>query len=156
MQPDAKTRHALRRGPLWRAAGIAVVAGVIGGVAGALLVGVGQHHSGPALDRSGTETAHAQDVTLCTTYALIKANIHDPIENGADVLPAIPPLRLALTENPDASPQIRNAISEAVAGFDAVLAKDAKPQGLSEPPAYDQAAVNAALDHVRQACGLEK
>jgi hypothetical protein len=140
----------------WRVAGIAAVAGVIGGVVGALLVGIGQHSSVSAPDRSGTETAHVQDVTLCTSYALITANMHHPIENGIDALPAIAPLRLALTENPDANPQIRNAISEAVAGFDAILAKDAKSHGLSEPPAYDQATVDTALDRVGQVCGLDK
>jgi hypothetical protein len=137
-------------------AGIAVVAGVIGGAVGALLVGIGQHSSVSAPDRSSTATADVQDVTLCTTYALIKANMHRPIENGMDVLPAIAPLRLALIENPDASPQIRDAISEAVAGFDAILAKDAKPHGLSEPPAYDQPTVNAAFDRVWRVCGLDK
>lgn len=143
-------------GPSWWVAGIGAVAGVIGGVVGALLVGIGGHSSDSAPAASGTETTHVQDVTLCTTYALIKANMRHPIENGMDVLPAIAPLRLGLIENPDASPQIRDAISEAVAGFDAILARDAKPHGLSEPPAYDQATVNAALDRVWQACGLDK
>ncbi|MEO8815473.1 MAG: hypothetical protein ABI307_10295 [Mycobacterium sp.] len=135
-------------------AGIGAIAGVVGGVVGALLVGIGAHSCGSAPAASSTESTHVQDVTLCTTYALVKANLRHPIENGMDVLPAIAPLRLGLIENPDASPQIRDAISEAVAGFDAILARDAKPQGLSEPPAYDQATVNAALDRVRQACGL--
>lgn len=156
MQSDPEKPEVLRSGSSWRVAGIGAVAGVIGGVAGALLVGLGVHSAGSAPDASSTEAVHVQDVTLCTTYALIKANMRHPVENGMDVLPAIAPLRLALMENPDASPQIRNAISEAVAGFDAILARDAQPHGLSQPPAYDQATVNAALDRVWQACGLDK
>ncbi len=147
---------ALRHGPFWRAAGIAAVAGVIGGVAGALLVGLVQHWSNSAPTLSSTETAHGQDVALCTTYALITANLHHPIADGIDVLPAIPPLRLALIENPGADPQVRDAISDAVAGFDAILARGVAAQGLSEPPEYDQATVNAAFDRVSQACGLSK
>ncbi|HEU0192249.1 MAG TPA: hypothetical protein VFR17_13425 [Mycobacterium sp.] len=98
---------------------------------------------------------HAQDVILCTSYDLIEASLQHPIETGADALPAIAPLRLALLENPDGSTQIRDAISAAIAAFDAILAKDAKPRGLSEPPPYDRATVDSALRHVRQVCGLD-
>src|SRR5699024_5764993 len=101
-------------GMSWRVAGIAAVAGFVGGVVGALLIGIGQHSaaSGPEAPSGGSaESAHVQDVTLCTTYALIRASMPASIEKGADALPAIAPLRLGLTENPDASPQIRDAIS---------------------------------------------
>lgn len=135
------------------AVGIAVVAGIISAGVGALLVGAGLHASKPA---ANSATAHDQDVVLCTSYALISANIRQPIQNGMDVLPAIAPLRLALIENPGANPQIREAISDAVAGFDAILAMGAKPHGLSEPPAYDQPTVKAAFDRVSQICGLDK
>lgn len=135
-----------------RVTGIAAVTGLIGGAIGALLVGVGLHTP----TAPGGDTTHAQDVTLCTTYALVTAAIHHPIETGSDVLPVIAPLRLALTENPDATPQIRDAVSGAVAGFDAILARGATPQGLSEPPGYDQSAVNTAFARVAQACGLTK
>ncbi|HEU4359903.1 MAG TPA: hypothetical protein VFR27_00160 [Mycobacterium sp.] len=137
----------------WIAGIVAAVAGIAGGVVGALLVGVGLH---PSMSASNTESAHSQDVALCTTYALINDTLHHPIETGMDALPAISPLRLALMENPDANPQIRDAISDAVLGFDAILAKGAKSQGLSEPPAYDQSTVNAAFDRVLQVCGLDK
>lgn len=128
-----------------------IAAAAIGGVAGALVAGIAGHSA----DRPvSAETVHAQDITLCTSYALIEAGLHHPLETGADVLPAIAPLRLALIENPDASPQIRDAIAEAVGGFDAILAKGAEPHGLSEPPAYDPATVRAALARVPQVCGL--
>lgn len=130
---------------------IAAVVGVIGGAVGALLVGVGMNPPKPA---PSTETVHTQDVILCTSYDLIHAAIRRPIENGRDVLPAIAPLRLALIENPDANPQVREAISSAVEAYDAILAKDAKPRGLSEPPAYDAVTVKAAFDRVSQVCGL--
>lgn len=132
---------------------IAAVVGVIGGAVGALLVGVVLNPQKPA---PSTETIHNQDVVLCTSYALINATIDRPIKNGRDVLPAIAPLRLALVENPDANPQVRDAISAAVEAYDAILAKDAKPQGLSEPPAYDPATVKAAFDRVSKVCGLNE
>lgn len=120
---------------------------------GALLVGFGLH---PWQPRPSSETAHDQDVVLCTSYALITANLRQPIQTGMDVLPAIAPLRLALIENPDGNQQVREAISDAVAGFDAILAMGAKPQGLSEPPTYDQPTAKAAFDRVSEVCGLNK
>ena len=128
---------------------IAVAAGVIGGAVGALLVDLVPHRPSQP-----PETAHTQDVVLCTSYALIKAALHHPIDSGPDALPAIAPLRLALIENPDANPQVREAISGAVEAFDAILAKGAKPHGLSQPPAYDPTTVQAAFDRVSQVCGL--
>ena len=135
-----------------RATVIAAVAGIVGGVVGALSVGVGMNLPKP---KPSSDTTHTQDVVLCTSYALIDAALHHPISSGSDALPAIAPLRLALTENPDADPQVREAISGAVEAYDAILAKDAKPQGLSEPPPYDPATVAAAFDRVTQVCGLK-
>jgi hypothetical protein len=134
-----------------RATVIAAVAGVIGGAVGGLLVGVGMN---PPKPKPSSDTTHTQDVVLCTSYALINAALHHPIASGRDALPAIAPLRLALTENPDANPQVREAISGTVEAYDAILAKDAKPHGLSQPPAYDPAMVTAAFDRVSQVCGL--
>lgn len=130
---------------------IAATAGIIGGVVGGLLVGVGMN---PPKPKPSSDTAHTQDVVLCTSYVLIDATLRHPIQNGRDALPAIAPLRLALMENPNADPQVRDAISGAVEAYDAILAKDAKPDGLSEPPAYDPATVTAAFDRVSQVCDL--
>ena len=69
---------------------IAAVAGIIGGVVGALLVGVGMN---PPKPKPGSDTVHTQDVVLCTSYALIDAALHHPVESGRDALPAIAPLR---------------------------------------------------------------
>lgn len=132
----------------WQVVSIAVVAGVIGGAIGALLIGAERQEPAPA------ESAHVQDVTLCTTYALIDASLHHPL-TGPDVLPAIAPLRLGLSENPDADPQIRDAITKVIEAYDAILAKDAQPHGLSEPPAYGPSTVNAAFDRVAQVCRLK-
>lgn len=134
-----------------RATVIAAVAGIIGGAAGALLVGVGMN---PPKPKPSSDTVHTQGVVLCTSYALIDAALHHPIQSGSDALPAIAPLRLALIENPDADPQIRDAIEQAIGAYDAILAKGAKPGGLSQPPAYDPATVKAAFDRVSQVCGL--
>lgn len=123
---------------------------MIGGAVGGLLVGFGMNPSKP---EPGSDT-HTQDIVLCTSYALIDAALHHPITSGRDALPAIAPLRLALIENPDADPRVRDAIAGAVEAYDAVLAKDAKPRGLSEPPPYDPATVTAAFDRVSQVCGL--
>lgn len=128
---------------------IAVAAGVIGGAVGALLVDLRQHRPSPP-----PETTRTQDVVLCTSYALINAALRHPIASGPDALPAIAPLRLALIENPDANPQVREAISGAVEAFDAILSKGAKPHGLSEPPTYDPTKVKAAFDRVAQVCDL--
>lgn len=132
---------------------IAAVVGVIGGAVGALLVGIGMNPQKPA---PSADNVHNQDIVLCTSYALIHAAVHRPIDNGPDVLPAIAPLRLALLENPDANPQVRDAIFAAVEAYDAILAKDAKLQGLSQPPAYDPATVKAAFDRVSKVCGLNE
>ena len=136
--------------PLWQTAVIALVTAVIGGVVGALLTNSATHRA--ATSEAGS--SHDQDVVLCTTYALVSATVRG--DQPTSVLAAIPPLRLGLTENPDADPGIRSAVLGAIEAYDAMLAKTATPQGLSEPPPYDAAAIAASLDKPRQACGLSR
>ena len=43
---------------------------------------------------------HAQDVSLCTSYAIINTAIPTPDTTGSDLLPAVAALQNALAENP--------------------------------------------------------
>lgn len=101
---------------------------------------------------------HAQDVALCTKYAIINGAMPYKDNSAGDLLPAVTAMENALRDNPAASPAIRKAITDMVAAYYGRMAayEPLKPAGLSEPPPHSVAAEQAASDKVWAACGLDK
>ncbi len=101
---------------------------------------------------------HAQDVALCTKYAIINSALPKRDSNAGDLLPAVTALENALRENPDASPQIRTAIADMTAAYYARMGAYApvRSRGLAEPPPHDLEAENAAADQAWAICGLDQ
>lgn len=140
-----------------------VVAGLLGGIAGAFIT----HQSDNRPSQANTaqpqapappsaETIRAQNVQLCTAYATINSAMPKPARNALDVLPGANGLRLALSETPAASPQIRQAVSDVVAQFDGLIAEFGKVRnrGLAEPPGYDVQHAQTVFDRAWDTCQL--
>jgi hypothetical protein len=73
-----------------------------------------------------------------------------------EVLPGVNGLRLALAENPNASREIRDAITDVVYNYDALIAAfgEVRTRGLAEPPKYDMDKSRRILDHAWDVCQL--
>jgi len=101
---------------------------------------------------------HAQDVSLCTSYAIINSAIPRPDRVGSDLLPAVTALKVALAENPDASAPVRVAVTDIASVYQARVAEHGKvrTRGLAEPPPYSLDAEKNAVDQVWTACGLDE
>lgn len=101
---------------------------------------------------------HAQDVSLCTSYAIINTAIPTPDTTGSDLLPAVAALQNALAENPYASPPVRAAVTDMTSVYEARIAAHGKvrARGLAEPPPYTVEAHKAASAEVWAVCGLDE
>ncbi|MFV8275829.1 hypothetical protein [Mycobacteroides abscessus] len=101
---------------------------------------------------------HAQDIKLCTDYAIINTAIVTPDEKGSDLLPAVTALQVALTESPNASEPVREAISEMADVYRARIAAHGKvrTRGLAEPPTYSAETHKLASSRVWAVCGLDE
>ena len=79
---------------------------------------------------------HAQDVSLCTSYAIINTAIPTPDTTGSGSVPAVAALQNALAENPHASPPVRAAVTDMTSVYEARIAAHGKvrARGLAEPP----------------------
>lgn len=162
--PDFRSPDPRRGGQSWRRR--TVIAAVIaatalgGGAVGALLTGLIQHSAEPTVAASSptAETVHAQDVKLCTAYAIINSATPKPDNKGIDLLPGATALQVAVDANPDASPEVRTAMTQVIDVFYARMASYApvRIRGLAEPPGYDQGAAQAAYDRAWQVCELGK
>ncbi|MFA5607605.1 MAG: hypothetical protein WDA07_10505 [Leucobacter sp.] len=110
---------------------------------------------GTATD-AGTST-HAQDVALCTRYAIVNSAIPKPYDNAMDILPAAAALQTSLKDYTGASQPVRQAISDVVSAYYARMAVFGRvPQeGLAEPPPDDREAAQAAYDRAWEVCGFE-
>ena len=93
---------------------------------------------------------------LCTEYASVIKSIPPEIKSGMQVLAGVNGLRWALADNPDASPEIAGAIEDLVTNYKALLASigNTTPQGLNQPPTYDRAVAQQAVDRVLEVCQL--
>lgn len=140
-----------------------VVAGLLGGIAGALITHQTDSRQSQANNAQpqapaapSAETIQAQDVQLCTAYATINSAMPKPQDNALQVLPGVNGLRLALAENPAASPEIRAAITDVVHSYDALIAAFGKvrTRGLAEPPTYDVAQAEQLLTRAWNTCQL--
>lgn len=116
----------------------------------------------------GTETAsstppsatevHAQDVALCTRYAVVNTTQPRTDRRALDILPAAAALENALTDNPHASASVRAAITDVVSVYYARIAAygEVRARGLAEPPPHNVGDEQAAYDQVWSVCGLDE
>jgi len=106
-----------------------------------------------------TEDTHAQDVAVCSKYAIINATIPNPDTKGMDLLPAAAALENALAENPHASESVRHAIRGVIDTFYSAMAGYGKvrPRGLAEvPPKYEPESAGAAYQQAWTVCRLDQ
>ena len=105
-----------------------------------------------------TGDTHAQDVGLCTRYAIINGAMPTRDTKASDLLPGVAALESSLQEFPGASPEIREAVADMVSIYYARIAAYApvRSRGLAEPPPHSAEAENAASDRVWQICGLDQ
>lgn len=154
------------RGGLTARLGLAatiLAAALGGGITGALLT---RADTPPPSDASPTtatrqtptaDEVHAQDVKLCTEYVLVVATKPQPVGSSRDLVPALAALRTSLAAYPDASPDLRSALNDVADSYFAQISdfESKGPQGLVNPPKYDQAASNATRDRAWALCGLK-
>jgi hypothetical protein len=140
-----------------------LIVGLLGVVVGALITRQTESRDVPAAAPipqvpalPSAETIRTQNVQLCTAYATINSAMPKPAGNGLEVLPGANGLRLALAENPAASPEIRDAISDVVGQFDAMIEGFGKvrTRGLADPPPYDVQHAQQVSDHAWDVCQL--
>ncbi|ODQ91354.1 hypothetical protein BHQ17_16800 [Mycolicibacterium holsaticum] len=115
----------------------------------------------PPAPTPGTATdtgasSHAQDVALCTRYAIVNSAIPKPYDNAMDILPAAAALQASLEEYAGASQPVRQAISDVVSAYYARMAVfgGVRERGLAEPPDDDRQAAQAAYDRAWEVCEL--
>lgn len=156
--PDGGKRKTIGRIAMLVAA--ILIAGLVGGILGAVIVSRTSTNPAPVdqpvAPTYSASTIQAQNIQLCTAYATINSSMPSPAENGMQVLPGANGLRLALNENPAASPEIRSAISDVIGQFDAMIAAFGKvrTRGLAEPPHYDSERAQQISDRAWDVCQL--
>lgn len=143
----------------------AVLAAALGGgIVGSLLT----HRTAATSDASPSTTTtttrqaltpdevRAQDVKLCTEYALV--NVATPSQpSSPELVAAAAAVRTSLAAHPNASPDLRSALNDVVDTYFATISnrESRGPQGLVDPPKYSQAAAGAAYDRAWALCGLK-
>ncbi len=136
-----------------------LTAGLGGGIIGSLLTSRTSDTSPTttARETATPEYVRAQDVKLCTEYALIVAATPKPLTPDNGLIATTAAVRTSLAAHPDASENIRSALSDVIDSYFAVLSNDADegPKGLVEPPKYDHATVQATYDRAWAICGLK-
>lgn len=134
-----------------------LIAGLLGGGIGALIVSR-NHQATAAGAVSASTDIHAQDVQLCTAYATINSAMPKPQDTALEVLPVANGLRLALAETPNASPDIRAAITDVIKNYDALIAAIGKvrSRGLAEPVPYDVAKAQQLIEAAWNVCQLDR
>lgn len=139
-----------------------LAAGLVGGIVGALLTHRSNTSDTPASTTAAQEAVtpedvRAQDIKLCTEYALINAATPKPVKSEDDLLAAVAAVRTSLAAYPDASADIRSALNDVVDSYFAMMANftNKGSKGLVEPPQYDEASAQATFDSAWALCGLK-
>lgn len=111
-----------------------------------------------AASTPATGDTHAQNVGLCTRYAIVNGAMPTKDKKASDILPGVTALETALQEFPGASPDIREAVAGMVSAYYARMAAygPIRQRGLAEPPTHSAEAEQAASDRVWQICGLDQ
>ncbi|OKH68313.1 hypothetical protein EB74_33610 [Mycobacterium sp. SWH-M5] len=164
----APASAAKRRGPGLLIAvlvGVSLMSAGIGAAVGTIAANLSTSNDRAAqtvqpADGSGavnTGDTHAQDVGLCTRYAIINSAIPKPYDNAMDILPAAAALQTSMADYPGASEAVRQAISDVVSAYYARMAVfgDVRERGLADPPPDDKQAAQAAYDKAWEVCGLD-
>ena len=105
-------------------------------------------------DTATPEYVRAQDVKLCTEYVLINEAMAKPTVPG-ELGPAAAAVRTSLAAHPEASADVRSALSDVVDAYFTELShfESRGAKGLVDPPKYDQAAARAIYDRAWAICG---
>ncbi len=140
-----------------------VTAAVGGGIVGSALTATRTEPTNPAPATMTTAAAdaadtHAQDVALCTRYAIVNASLPKRASTGVELLSAAAVLENALAANPGASSEISSALTAVVADYYGSAADTGKvrTRGLAEPPGYDLDQARAVYAQAWAVCGLDK
>lgn len=140
----------------------ALLSAALGGILGATLnskttASTTQNGAEEASSATATDR-HAQDVALCTKYAIINSAIPKPYDNAMDLLPAAAGLQSALDENPQASAAVRTAISNVVSAYYARMAAfgEVRERGLAEPPPSSMEEAQSSYNEAWTTCGLDQ
>ena len=109
-----------------------------------------------AQETATPEYVRAQDVKLCTEYVLINEAMAKPTVPG-ELGPAAAAVRTSLAAHPEASADVRSALSDVVDAYFTELShfESRGAKGLVDPPKYDQAAARAIYDRAWAICGLK-
>lgn len=139
--------------------GVVVAAAAAGGVAGFVTGRLSTR--GADSTGSGAVTAEqVQDanVSLCLEYAAVTQSVPNPAETSLQLLTGLNGVRWALAEYPDASTDIRDAITEVINHYDALFISSTHvqpPANGSRPlPSYDPGTAQQAVDRALDACHL--
>jgi len=105
-----------------------------------------------------TQTVHTQDINLCTTYALVAATEPSPSTTGTDLTAGNAMMRIALLENPDASADVRQALTDdtIVSLADIAYWSKVRAGGLVEPTWYGDLPVQEIYNRAWAICGLDQ
>ena len=155
--PQVRNRTAARLG----LAATIIAAALGGGITGALLTRADTPPPSAASPTTGqaptADEVHAQDIKLCTEYALTVAAKPNPVTSSREVLPALGALRTSIAAHPDASADLRAVLNDVADSYFAEISdfEQKGPQGLVDPPKYDEAASQATRDRAWALCGLK-
>jgi hypothetical protein len=148
-----------RRPSLVTLVATALVSALIGGGVVAAVDAFVLHDKSSSASKPSSPTSeqiHDANVKLCTSYAISNAALPKPQKSALDVLPVVNAYQLAITANPDASPQIRDAIAAVVKQYAAQMAVfgEVRTRGYSQPPDFKVEDAQTAVDHVWDVCQL--
>lgn len=142
-------------------AATALISAGLGTAIGALAIKPSSPDAAPQAVDAGTPASgdtHAQDVALCTRYAIVNGAMPSRDVKASDLLPGVTALETALQEFPDASAEIREAVAGMVSAYYARMAAygPIRARGLAEPPVHSTEIEKAASDKAWQICGLDE
>jgi hypothetical protein len=156
--PGGQPKSPRRRSVVNLAATALVSALIGGGIVAAVDVFVLHDRSSSASKPSAptSEQIHDANVKLCTSYAISNAALPKPQKSALDVLPVVNAYQLAITANPDASPEIRDAVAAVVEQYEAQMAVfgEVRTRGYSQPPDFKVEDAQAAVNHAWDVCQL--
>lgn len=164
--PVSAPKRSGRGGLIALVAATALVAAGVGAAIGTIATNSAASNAGASQTVEPTNVTgapatgdpHAQDVGLCTRYAIINGAMPTRDTKASDLLPGVTALETSLHEFPGASPEIREAVGDMVSAYYARMAAygPIRQRGLAEPPTHNVEAEKAASDRVWQICGLDE
>ena len=164
--PSVAPKRPHRVGLIAAVAATALISAGLGAAVGTVVTKSASPNTGAAQTSEPTNAAgapatgdtHAQDVGLCTRYAIVNGAMPAKDKKASDLLPGVTALETALQEFPGASPEIREAVAGMVSAYYARMAAygPIRQRGLAEPPTHSVEAEQAASDRVWKIWGLDQ